>query len=112
VVLTAIILSSCSSPASPAQTSSPTALSQPTASGDAVMVANFAFSPASITVKRGTTVTWTNQDGTGHTVTSDNGLFQATLAPKATFSYTFKDAGTFSYHCSIHSFMKGTVIVQ
>ena len=83
------------------------------ASPNAVTLANFAFSPATLTVKAGTTVTWTNNDSTTHTVTSDTGVFNSgNLAPNATFSYTFSTAGTYAYHCSIHSTMKGTIIVQ
>jgi plastocyanin len=83
------------------------------AAGNAVSIANFAFSPASITVKVGDQVTWTNNDSTTHTVTADDNSFSSgDLAPGATFSFTFTKAGTFPYHCSIHTSMKGTVVVQ
>ncbi len=78
-----------------------------------VTVQNFAFSPATITVKAGTTVRWTQKDSTTHTVTSDNGVFDSkNLAQGQTFTYTFSTPGTYNYHCSIHSYMTGTVIVQ
>jgi plastocyanin len=78
-----------------------------------VTLANFAFSPTTLTVKVGTTVTWTNKDSTSHTVVSDTGVFDSgNLAPNATYTYVFAKAGTFNYHCSIHPSMKGTVIVQ
>ena len=58
-------------------------------------------------------MTWTNNDPVAHTVTSDNGVFASgNLSPGATFSYTFNTAGTYSYHCSIHTYMVGTVAVQ
>ena len=80
---------------------------------NAVSIANFAFSPASITVKVGDSVTWTNNDSTTHTVTADDNSFSSgDLAPGATFSFTFSKAGTFAYHCSIHPSMTGTVVVQ
>ena len=83
------------------------------ASASSVDLANFAFSPATITVKVGTTVTWTNKDGTAHTVTSDTGAFDSgNLAANGKYSYTFSTAGTYPYHCTIHPYMKGTVIVQ
>jgi amicyanin len=78
----------------------------------------FAFSPATITIKVGTTVTWTNNTGAPHTVTSDDGTtFDSGIntpiaANGGTFSFTFAKAGTFTYHCQIHPFMKATVIVQ
>jgi plastocyanin len=66
-----------------------------------------------LTVNVGSKVTWTNTDSVTHTVTSDNGVFgSGDLAPNATFSYTFNTTGTFAYHCSIHTYMTGTVIVH
>ncbi len=85
----------------------------PAPSGNSVSISGFAFSPASLTVSVGTTVTWTNNDSTTHTVTSDSGAFSSgNLANGKTYSYKFTTAGTYAYHCSIHSYMKGTVIVQ
>jgi plastocyanin len=108
-------LSACSGAFSPAGLSDtpeppPTA---PEGSSAAITLANFAFAPASITVKAGTKVTWTNKDSTTHTITSDTGAFDSgNLAPNASFSVTFSTPGTFSYHCSLHPSMLGTVIVQ
>jgi plastocyanin len=78
-----------------------------------VAIQNFAFSPATITVKVGTKVTWTNKDSAAHTVTGDSndGPASGTLAQGASYSFTFSKAGTFSYACSIHPNMKGTVVV-
>jgi amicyanin len=78
-----------------------------------VAIENFAFSPASITVKAGTTVTWTNKDTVAHTVTVDSGdgPNSQNLAQNQTYSFTFSKAGTYNYHCAIHSSMHGTVTV-
>lgn len=78
-----------------------------------VDIKNFAFSPATLTVKVGTRVTWTNNDTVSHTVTSDTGslLSSPTIAPGQTFSFTFNNVGTTNYHCAIHPMMKGKVIV-
>ena len=109
VLLIAIVLTACSS--GDATTSKTTASS--TSSGNTVSIANFAFSPATLPIPAGTTVTWTNNDSTTHTVTSDNGVFDSgNLAPNATFSYTFSNAGTFAYHCSIHTSMTGKIVVK
>jgi plastocyanin len=71
-----------------------------------------ASGPAAITVKVGTTVTWTNKDSDPHTVTTSNGpLHSPTMQGGATFSYTFTAAGTFNYLCTIHPFMTATVTV-
>jgi plastocyanin len=78
-----------------------------------VLIQNMAFTPATITVNAGTTVTWTNKDAIAHTVTSDNGLFNSgNIGSNGTYSYTFPAAGSFPYHCSIHTTMKGTVVVN
>jgi plastocyanin len=80
----------------------------------AVTIENFAFSPASVTVSVGTTVTWTNKDSATHTVTSLQGnvLNSGNIATGGTFSFTFNQTGTFDYHCAIHPSMTGKVIVQ
>ena len=79
---------------------------------DAVHIKNFAFSPATITVKAGSTVVWTNDDGIQHDVTFDGGgIVSTALNHNDTFSHTFLAAGTYHYICSIHPFMHGTVIV-
>jgi plastocyanin len=82
-------------------------------STDKVSIENFSFSPATITVKKGTTVTWTNNDTTAHTVTADSGnaFDSGTMEQGKTFSHTFDSAGTFKYHCTLHSDMHGTVTV-
>ncbi|RMI30558.1 cupredoxin domain-containing protein [Nocardia stercoris] len=79
---------------------------------DSVVIDNFAFAPATLTVPVGTTVTWTNQDEEPHTVASSNGTFHSPgMGAKATYSFTFTRAGTFDYICSIHPFMHATVVV-
>lgn len=87
--------------------------SQPEATNK-VSIANFAFSPANITVKKGTTVTWTNQDSIAHTVTETDGKTgpnSGDLAKGKSYSFTFDTVGTFKYHCTVHPDMVGTVTV-
>jgi len=71
------------------------------------------FSPANLTVKVGKTVTWVNKDTVTHTVTSDgSSLFDSGFMPTgATFQFTFTTAGTYAYYCTVHPFMKGTIVV-
>ena len=76
-----------------------------------VSIAGFAFNPQTITVKAGDTVTWTNNDSATHTATGA-GFDTGQLGGGASGSVTFSTAGTFAYHCSIHSSMTGTVIVE
>ena len=100
-------------PASPTSSSQATADAQSTAT-NAVSLQNFAFLPASITVKAGTKVTWTNQDDVNHSVINDmsgTGPASSLFGRDATYSYTFTTAGTYTYHCQPHPYMHGTVIV-
>jgi plastocyanin len=75
-----------------------------------VSIKNFAFRPASITVKVRTTVTWTNGDQDPHNVTGGP-LRSATMHKGNTYKYTFTKTGRYAYKCTIHPFMTGTVVV-
>jgi plastocyanin len=80
--------------------------------GNADSIVDFAFNPASLSIKAGTQVTWTNTGGTAHTVTADDGSFDSgSVNPSGTFSHTFASAGTFAYHCTIHTSMTATITV-
>lgn len=77
-----------------------------------VTLGNDFFSPASIQVSPGATVTWNwPSDVVTHNVTFSD-VSSGDQGPGASFSKTFPTAGTFSYHCTIHSGMNGTVLVQ
>jgi plastocyanin len=99
--------------AEPSMSGMPTsAPAGPAVAASAVTIGNFAFGPAVVTVKPGTTVHWTNRDSEAHTVTSDTGAFSSAALPVgAGFSYTFTKPGTQKYHCSIHPFMIAMVVV-
>lgn len=85
----------------------------PASTGNSVTIANFAFSPKTLTVKMGTKVTWTNMDSVTHTVTADQGAFNSgPLASGNNFSFTFTKAGSYAYHCMIHPTMMATIVVQ
>ena len=80
-----------------------------------VTIDNFTFSPGTLTVPLGTTVTWTNRDNDVHTVTADDTpptFESAGLDTDDTFSFTFNKAGTYPYHCSLHPHMTGKIVVQ
>jgi plastocyanin len=77
-----------------------------------VSIENFAFSPATVRVKLGGTVTWTNKDASPHTATDLNGHFDSgSLATDKTFTQTFSTAGTYTYHCTIHSMMANATVI-
>jgi amicyanin len=78
-----------------------------------VTIANFAFSPATVTVTAGDTITWTNDDAIVHTATSATGAFDSgDLAPGDSYSVTFTTAGTYDYFCTPHPTMTGRIVVQ
>ena len=79
-----------------------------------VVIDNFSFSPKTITVPIGATVTWTNHDNVPHVVTSVDDQFQKSPVLKAdqSFSNIFATAGTYSYFCSIHPRMTAKIIVK
>jgi plastocyanin len=71
------------------------------------------FNPATLTVPAGTTVMWGNNDITAHTTTSDAGLWNSNdIGAGGTFTFKLDNPGTYKYHCTIHSFMNGTIVVQ
>jgi len=83
-----------------------------TGGGTKVSIANFAFAPAAITVKRGTTISWSNDDGSPHAVAFKDGSAGAkNLLPKDSFSRAFDTAGSFDYFCSFHPYMQAKVVV-
>jgi plastocyanin len=92
----------------------PKATAQPgkAVAANAVAIKNFAFAPAAVTVRVGTTVTWTNTDEEPHTVSATSGPFHSgTLNTGGTYRYTFTKPGQYRYLCTIHPFMHGTVVV-
>lgn len=109
-----LALAACSSGTS-SRTSTPQASAKPAAvaSGRAVVIIhNFAFHPATLTVKPGTTVTWINKDPVAHTSTAYDHLWNSGLiSPGKSYSFTFATANTYTYYCEIHQFMHGVVKV-
>lgn len=78
-----------------------------------IAIQNFAFSPATITVKAGDSVTWTNKDLVGHSATADDKSFDTgVLAQNESETVTFDTVGTYTYHCTPHPNMKATVTVE
>lgn len=78
-----------------------------------IVIRNFMFSPMSLTVKAGTTVTWKNMDGEPHTVVNDAGVFHsAALDQNDTYEFKFNKPGIYKVFCGIHPYMKATITVQ
>ncbi|MEI6131476.1 MAG: cupredoxin family copper-binding protein [Bacillota bacterium] len=117
LVVTAVLgFSSCNSSSSGGYSNTnPTAAPSnvPVQAGKVVSISNFAFDPASLTIKVGETVIWTNNDSVGHNIAiSSLNLVSPTFAAGGTFSQMFNSAGTYDYSCGIHPSMKGTIVVQ
>jgi plastocyanin len=128
----ALALAGCSS--SPAPSSAPTTAAPTTApttaattgatgggggggaAGHTVTIQNFAFSPATLSVAPGTTITVVNKDSTTHTLTSTSSPAAFNTGDiGAGATVTFKapsKAGSYAYICTIHTFMHGTLTVQ
>jgi plastocyanin len=83
-------------------------------SSSAVAIHNFTFTPQALTVKAGTTVTWTNKDDIPHGIASANNGFARSEALDTgdSSSFTFATPGTYAYFCYVHPFMKGTIVVE
>lgn len=116
VLVLSFILAACATPAASVATqaaSTAVPATQAQATTAAISLVNFSFSPKELTIKKGTTITWTNEDSAVHTVTSDTDVFASgNLAKGDKFSYTFTTAGTFPYHCIPHKAkMVGTITV-
>ena len=79
-----------------------------------VTIDNFNFSPNTLTLSVGATVTWINHDNVPHVVSSAGNQFKKSTVLKTgqTFSHTFMATGTYSYFCSIHPRMTGKIIVK
>jgi plastocyanin len=109
-LMSAVSCGKDSTPTTPSSTPSGSSVS--IVAGSSVL-STTAYNPNPITVARGTTVTWVNNDTTAHTSTSDSNVWSSgNIAPGGSFATTFQSAGTFPYHCTIHPGMIGSVVVQ
>jgi plastocyanin len=105
--------SSSSTASTPSVASTPSGTTGTSGGAVAVTMQNIAFSPATIHVKVGQKITWTNRDGVDHNVTSQSGehIASQSFGQGGTFSFTPTSAGTIKYVCTIHPGMNGTIVV-
>jgi len=83
------------------------------APGPRIEITHHQYSPATLTIPVGTTVTWTNHDDDVHTVTSAAQVFTSKgLDTDEAFTYTFTKPGTYVYFCTLHPLMTGKIIVK
>ncbi|HXD74308.1 MAG TPA: plastocyanin/azurin family copper-binding protein [Vicinamibacterales bacterium] len=103
--------SNSSTPASPTPTPTVTGPSVSMVAG-ASLLTSTAYSPGSLTVARGSSVTFVNNDNTSHTATASGQFDTGLINPGSSKTVTLSTAGTVTYHCTIHPGMTGTLIVQ
>jgi len=103
---------------------------QSSSNSTVIIIQNFAYNPAQLSVTAGTTVTWINQDTVGHTVTEGNpdspkspaqrmfdsshgteGANVITIPPGKSYSFTFTTPGEYDYYCIPHPYMRGHITV-
>jgi len=79
-----------------------------------VSIDNFSFGPQTLTVKAGTTVTWTNKDDIPHGIGATNNAFPKSKALDTddSYSFTFTTPGTYQYFCYLHPKMVGSIVVE
>ena len=107
-----------STTAAPTSTAAPAGTTSSNSSVTQVKISEtndkYGFAPATLTVPKGTRVEWSNASDAPHTVTSDSGttLASSIISPSGgSFDFTFTQPGTYTYHCTVHPYMKGTIVV-
>jgi plastocyanin len=109
IVLAAALLAGCGS----SKKSSTGSSSSSSSGGTTISMKDIQFSPKSLTVKVGQTVTWVNDDSVDHNVTANDGktFKSSNFGHGGTFKWKATKAGTVAYNCTIHSGMTGTLTV-
>ncbi len=112
MILPGCSFSSPSTNSNDAPSSTPSATdTKPGTGTQSISISSFAFSPKELTINKGDTVTWTNEDSVVHNVVG--GIFNSKdLTKGQSFSYVFTETGSFDYLCTYHPSMKGKIIVK
>ncbi|MBM3309724.1 MAG: copper-binding protein [Candidatus Altiarchaeales archaeon] len=119
-LLLAVLIAGCASQQSNVVTTTTVQEGMQSNSEIKVVIRDFAFTPQVLTIKSGSTVTWTNEDSAPHIVASNPhpthtdlpGFESKRLSKGESYSYTFTQTGTFGYHCHLHPSMTGQIIVE
>ena len=83
------------------------------ATSPSVHIDNFTFTPQEITITRGATVTWVNDDDIPHDIAASDKAFRSkAMDTEEKYSFKFNEPGTYAYFCSLHPHMQGKVIVK
>jgi amicyanin len=114
-VLLTVMLAACGSSSSGGSSAVSPGTSPNVAAGPTVTIKDFTFSPGTLNVKVGTTVTFVQEDSVPHNTTGSGAasfIKSPTLSKGQTYTVTFSKAGTYPYICTIHPYMHGTVVVS
>jgi len=85
----------------------------PASAAHTVTISGFAFSPKVMTVRAGDAVTFVNKDQEAHTVVATGGWFSSSgLDTNDSWTVRLAKPGTYAYFCSLHPYMKGTLVVR
>jgi plastocyanin len=101
-----------SSAVDPAATSTASQAVDYTKEKNTVVIANYSFNPAVITIKAGTTIKWVNLESVPHVIFSEGNFTSDALNRNDSFSFTFAKPGTYNYICGIQTYMKGRIIAE
>lgn len=118
LVAAPLLIAGCTSPSNPSPspsvaTQNVRATAATTVTSNMVVILDFSFQPSSLTIQRGTSVTWRNDAPTAHLVNSyTNDFISPNLNPGETYTHTFDQPGTYPYLCPTHPFMNGSITVQ
>lgn len=107
--IAAALLLTMTSPTRASINSAATASKRATAK---VRIPSLTYMPPTLTVKKGTTVVWTNASHTSHSATRRGAFDTGVIRPGRSASIRFNRKGTFAYFCTIHPFMHGKIIVR
>src|SRR5438309_827352 len=113
----AALLAGCTQKSDEAPATKAAAVPPEKASGPVqeIVIDNFTFSPATVTITPGTRVVWINHDDVPHTATSTSKpkrFESGTLDTDDKFAHVFTEPGTYSYFCAVHPKMTGQIIVK
>ncbi len=108
------LLAGCGGGSGATASAPPPASTPASGSGSAITIKDFKFSPATLTVRPGARINVTNEDSAPHSVTADDGhsFDSGTLQQGGSKTITAPSTGRFAYHCTVHTFMKGELIVK
>jgi|SRR5579862_5931730 len=118
VIVGAVWAHSSNNNNSPPQSNSGASSSNPgnQPSSGTINIRDMMFTPSQITVAKGGSVTWTNNDTISHAVVDDlsnvGGPDSGSIPPGGTYSFTFNKTGSFQYHDPGHTSMRGTIVVK